>query len=983
MDRHETKRTLEEYLVNVKEAVPPAPYRLFMKVLRAAVGTYLINRDVTTGTFDQREFNFTAVDHATSKVRELVDFLGFKAVTLENGLCQEMIIADHEVSRPCLVVFDELSTEELACTTCPNVDDLLHISSVPLLVAHLACNYHLRFEHFLLTTRDDLMPVLQEDILAAGQCVEHLTAKMGVMLEGSECRLSWNRLEQAAQERFAGHSLNDQLENMFVEHAKQLLQEIRLKVPTVIAEILSKLFDLHRTASIVGHDKLLVGEDLSNYLDCSDFIGFVCPTDRFSSSIAVSKALLMKSLDSSLTAVEMRNVAQAVIWQTRNFIYHFEPDMIVSADSLPLTTLESNTLTTSSTTDTTNESSEEESASENIYSASVYPPETQPSVREAMVALRESVGAYPWRLFLKFVRKSVVEHMKNSDSAKASINPRDWNISAVYFDSHLGRQLMERIGYRELDWESQTVTTHDLIMSNVGQHGDQLATFKQLADEELASTECPGVEQFNEIGSIPLWVAHLAYNFLVRVGLTILTVDVQLFELVMEDIHCGLECIEYLALKLNIMEPESSCQQVWHITRRAIVAYIDNREKDFMGEVESHLESFSKQLLSKLSTTVPYSLVCIFNHICVVASAAQTCASGEMLDADDVAFFLGSFDDMPSRCMSERYVESVERMRCLLLKSFDERLALGDVLRISEIAVWQLRNFLYHFRSQNVFDSQTNPLCEERLLITGGGVVDADVSREDHDEKQDVSEKTEDEKTDEDDSKPAESKSLELSKQVRLSSSSSNARESAATYDELQSNDQEDNGELDDCNSVLSITTDSLQEIRSCLACCRSRKEIAKLEADVCCLISADVRKHRTLENDLQELQSVLLPQSELPGVVCAALKEEIKEKTSLLADATERLTELDHLMTHALRLSCTRSCTVEQLLATVDASRVLDVVLKASRTDTIIFDLLCGVIYLLSANEIRSIACHMGMQADLSVDNIVRLVKRQTGSKR
>lgn len=94
------------------------------------------------------EFNFTAVDHATSKVRELVDFLGFKAVTLvylqylvslyapcmcctyvqENGLCQEMIIADHEVSRPCLVVFDELSTEELACTTCPNVDDLLHIS---------------------------------------------------------------------------------------------------------------------------------------------------------------------------------------------------------------------------------------------------------------------------------------------------------------------------------------------------------------------------------------------------------------------------------------------------------------------------------------------------------------------------------------------------------------------------------------------------------------------------------------------------------------------------------------------------------------------------------------------------------------------------------------------------------------------------------------------------------------------------------------
>ncbi|XP_062505433.1 uncharacterized protein LOC134182100 isoform X2 [Corticium candelabrum] len=906
---------------------------------------------------------------------------------MENGLCQDMIMLGCRQSRPYLEVFDQLATEELACTTCPIVDNLLHISSVPLLVAHLACNYHLRFEHFLLTTHDDLMPVLQEDILAAADCVEYLTAKMGVMLDGSECRLSWNRLKQAAQDCFIRRLSRDRLDDMFVDHARQLAAELYLTLPDDIAEIFVPLFSFQRTALIVGHGSLPVGDDVMNYLTSSEFVALVCPSDRFLSSIAVSKGLLMKSLDSTLTAVEMHDFAQVIIWQTRNFIYHFEPGMIsVTGEPLPLMSLpaESNRVT-SLFADTSNES-EGERASECIDSAGSHPSASIPSIREAMVALRESVGAYPWRLFLKYLRNAVVEHMNTSDSTRASINPREPSLGAVYFDSHLGRQLMELIGYRELGWENQTATTYRLTMSNVGHHRQQLATFKQLADEELASTSCPGVEQLREIDSMPLWIAHLSYNFHIRVALTILTTNVLYLELVTEDIRCGLECIDYLGSKLNIMESESSCQQVWHATRRAIVAYTDNRIKHFVSEVKCHLKSFAGELFRKLSTRIPRRLVSIFNHFYTVKLAAGICASGEMLVEKNIVLYLESFDDMPSRCMSERYVESVERMRCLLFKSFDERLALRDVLRISEIAAWQSRNFLYHFQSQTVFDSQTNPLCEERLLITGGVVVDVDVSREDRDEKQDVSEKAEDEKTDEDDSKPSEIKIVRILEQVRSSSSSSsvtaNARHSAATYDELQSNDKEDNGELDDCTSIVSITTDSLQEIRSCLTCCRSRKEIAKLEADVCCLISADVRKHRTLENDLQELQSVMLPSSKLPGVICAAFKDVIKEKTSLLADVTERLTELDHLMAHALRLSRAQNCAMEQLLATVDAFRILDFILKTSRTDGNVVDLLCSAIHLLSSNEICNVTCHMGIQSDLSVCNIIRLVKQQTGNK-
>jgi hypothetical protein len=37
-------------------------------------------------------------------------------------------------------------------------------------------------------------------------------------------------------------------------------------------------------------------------------------------------------------------------------------------------------------------------------------------------------------------------------------------------------------------------------MFNVNQHREQLAAFQQLAEEELASTSCPGIEQLQQIG---------------------------------------------------------------------------------------------------------------------------------------------------------------------------------------------------------------------------------------------------------------------------------------------------------------------------------------------------------------------------------------------------------------------------------------------------------------------------------------------------
>lgn len=270
-----------------------------------------------------------------------------------------MVLSDLRGSRPYLEAFIELVTDELACTTCPNVEQLTGIGNachfinflelmgdiglvvsgrVTLLVAHLGCNYHLRFQFFLLTTHPEMMSVQQEDIFAASSCVEYLTSRLGVMLPGSNCRSSWNRLKQSAHKYVSSRCTSVsplQLDDMFVENARQLATELALRVPWDVAEIFVHLFAFQRTAGIVGSGNLPFGDNMTNYLASSEMIGLVCPSDRFLGSIAFSRGLLMKSFDCALTAVEMHDLAQAVIWQTRNFIYHFEPDSLPFSEQLP------------------------------------------------------------------------------------------------------------------------------------------------------------------------------------------------------------------------------------------------------------------------------------------------------------------------------------------------------------------------------------------------------------------------------------------------------------------------------------------------------------------------------------------------------------------------------------------------------------------------------------------------------------------------
>ena len=424
-----------------------------------------------------------------------------------------------------------------------------------------------------------------------------------------------------------------------------------------------------------------------------------------------------------------------------------------------------------------------------------------------------------------------------------------------------------------------------------------------------------------------------------------MTTSVRTLELVIEDVHSGLECCEYLFSKLNIMVSGGSYRQQWHEAKQAIISYMDKRVPSFMEELKGRLSEVTSQVAMELSRTLSLDLVAVFNYMYAVQLAAGICVGGEMLATGNISRYLDSFDDMPGACMSERYMESVEKIRSIMLRSFDVTLPRVDVLKIGEIAIWQSRNFIYHFQSQVVAGSQPNPLIQEGLAVGRPSVInDDEMSSGDEEEKVDLSEK------------------VVLEKRL----------ENDCNFTEkcLQSDSQL----VDDCSSQAA-TALSVETIKLSLHATSSRDDIAKLQASICSLVSDTLSQQKVLEGELEDLRSAVLHSSELPSIICQTLEEALKEKTSDYDVTTERLSELDKLLAHSQRL-LHETCVSLQHLG-CDVSKMLKDTLWDKRASLDIVSMICGVIHLLSKEEIGRIGWVLGASPDESALDLIMLLNK------
>ena len=180
----------------------------------------------------------------------------------------------------------------------------------------------------MLTTAPGMASILEEDVRSSVECIVYLCNRLHIMEPGTVCHSKWETLKTTALQGLFDPTLRPRLDKLFVESSRLVAAELVGRVTWPLARVFVYLFATHLTATLVHNGIQLDPNNVIQYLDSADVIATVCPTDKYLASIDKTRQLLMKVLDGNLTADEMAELKTATIWQTRNFIYHFQPDTL-------------------------------------------------------------------------------------------------------------------------------------------------------------------------------------------------------------------------------------------------------------------------------------------------------------------------------------------------------------------------------------------------------------------------------------------------------------------------------------------------------------------------------------------------------------------------------------------------------------------------------------------------------------------------------
>jgi hypothetical protein len=542
--------------------------------------------------------------------------------------------------------------------------------------------------------------ILEEDVHSSVDCVVYLCNKLHINQPGTACHSKWETLKTTALQALFDSTLRTTVDKLIAESTGLLAAELAARVTWPIAQVYVFLFVVQLTATVVLQGDQLHSSSVLRYIESADVIASVCPTEKYLASIEKTRHLLMRILEGSITADELSELATTTVWQTRYFIYHFQPDTLpsvrlseIATSPLPLMSQLLGAVNGTSTVE------------QGVFHG-LADSDTFKGLKDTIMSMKEVVAAYPFRIFLKVMNRVAMNDLARPDGATDSLNQHDMNICAVYVDTELAHQLFSQMGYvfrPEIE-----LFQHDWVMFSIANNRVSLQAFHEIAEEELRATICPGIEQFTGLDNVPLLVAHLTYNLHFRMTLLTYCTPTASLDLLEEDIYTGMDCVEYLALRLNFMQSRDF-RSSWYTAKQIIKKYVSSRGQNrgsSLSELDTVYCEVSQQIQSELTLRVSRQLVALFTYAYLVQQISRVCIRGEMLTTETLFIYLDICDAMHLDCMSERWRDTIETTRRLLLNSFDKALSKDEILKVAGMAVWQSRNFIYHFKHEAINSEQ-------------------------------------------------------------------------------------------------------------------------------------------------------------------------------------------------------------------------------------------------------------------------------------
>ena len=202
---------------------------------------------------------------------------------------------------------------------------------------------------------------------------------------------------------------------------------------------------------------------------------------------------------------------------------------------------------------------------------------------------------------------------------------------------------------------------------------------------------------FTYADNTSLLVAHLAYNFRTRVELMVLLTPTAMMEIAEEDVLKGIECIDYLTDRLDLMRPNMDINSVWVFIKEEIRQYvISHGAMGSTADIRNTMMEIGNRLGLELNFKFGSSVALIFPYTYSVSVIMAASASASSWQQGMAGVYLQTSSIIPSWYFSRRYFESIERLRALLLQSHERNLSESELQSVCAITTWQSRNFIYH-----------------------------------------------------------------------------------------------------------------------------------------------------------------------------------------------------------------------------------------------------------------------------------------------
>ena len=490
--------------------------------------------------------------------------------------------------------------------------------------------------------------------------------------------------------------------------------------------------------------------------------------------------------------------------------------------------------------------------------------------------------------------------------------------------------------------------------------------------------------------SIPQLIAHLGYNFHLRLELMALTTSKRMMHLVEEDVLVAINCIDCLAARLGVMDDGGITVDVWQVAKQMVMEHVSSRgTSSEVAVLREILKDVAVRISVELSIRISNDLIHILLFTNSVELTARVANHGEMLRPDDARRYLNNFGLMPAGFVSDKFVASYKSMEALMLLSIERELTRDEIEEVYKLAVWQSRYFIYHVRPdvvpphsvESVFSqgARFDPFLLETMLASvrgsdhrprpvavppfpSQGPLSSQVpsDSDEEKEKQDMNEK-EKEKIDDDcetDGTKQEESIIALTSQPTLSGAQPVCTSKADTQLVCLF---EDARNQDGSSNLISMLRGKIQSAQSSDA-------LQSVELDIKRMVERSTLRNSELRSNLRDLNDAMASSSS--SVVATSLRQGIEDTTRELEVESGLVVALgklqDALMSKRQSFSVGQSSTSVDHLSLVHLKRCLQSVLSFSqqRELDVGVELIVRSLPWFCCDEVASLQAGLGMTA-------------------